>query len=114
MPYYQVDSSGIVKRYVCEVGSDWVRCLCHPDRGNEIGLATVTKVEVASAFSRRCRERTATEKERDHWLDTFLFDCSNQYRLVEVDAAVVDLAVELTKRPHCGLMMRFSSPVLSS
>ena len=98
MPYYQVDSSGTVKHYVCEVGSDWVRFLCHPDSGNEIGLATITKVEVASAFSRRCREGTATEEERDRWLDTFLFDCSNQYRLVEVDATVINLAVELAKR----------------
>jgi hypothetical protein len=27
MPFYQLDSSGLVKRYVDEVGSDWVRTI---------------------------------------------------------------------------------------
>lgn len=98
MAYYQVDSSGIVKRYVCEPGSEWIKSVCHPDSGNQIGLATITKVEVASAFSRRCREGTATEKERDRWLDTFLFDCSNQYWLTEVNPTMINLAIELTQR----------------
>ena len=27
MPFYQCDASGLVKRYVDEVGSDWVRAI---------------------------------------------------------------------------------------
>lgn len=98
MAYYHVDSSAIVKRYVCETGSEWIKSLSHPDSRNQISLVTITKVEVASAFSRRCREGTVTEKERDRWLNTFLFDCSNQYRLIEVNTIMIDLAIELTKR----------------
>jgi len=98
MAYYQIDSSGIVKRYVYEPGSEWIRSICHPDSGNQIGLLNITKVEVASAFSRRCREGTVTEEEKDRWLNTFLFDCSNQYRLVEVNTTMIDLSIELIKR----------------
>jgi hypothetical protein len=30
MPFYQCNSSGLVKRYVDEVGSDWVRAIVVP------------------------------------------------------------------------------------
>jgi len=30
MPFYHCDSSGLVKRYVDEVGSDWVRAIVAP------------------------------------------------------------------------------------
>jgi len=73
--YYQIDSSSIIKRYVHEPGSEWIRALCHPNSGNQIGLVTVAKVEVASAFCRRHREGTVTRQERGRLLKIFLFDC---------------------------------------
>ncbi len=97
MAYYQVDSSGIIKRYVKETGSEWIKSICHADSGNQISLATITKVEVASAFCRRCREGTVTEKDRDRILNSFLFDCSNQYWLTELNTTMINKAIELTK-----------------
>ncbi len=97
MAFYQVDSSGIIKRYVKEPGSEWIKSICHADSGNQISLATITKVEVASAFCRRCREGTVSERDRDRILSSFLFDCSNQYWIAELNTAMIHQAIQLTK-----------------
>jgi len=56
MPIYFVDSSALAKRYVAEVGSNWVKSICKPDARNVIACSNLTEVEVSSAFCRRCRE----------------------------------------------------------
>jgi polyferredoxin len=41
---YFVDSSALVKRYVQEVGTPWVRRLTHRGQAHEIYLASITPV----------------------------------------------------------------------
>jgi len=60
MPFYQCDSSGLVKRYVDEVGSDWVRIIVDPASANIVSIADITRAEVTSAFARRAREGVIT------------------------------------------------------
>jgi predicted nucleic acid-binding protein len=60
MPFYQCDSSGLVKRYVDEVGSDWVRVIVAPASANIVSIADITRAEVTSAFARRAREGVIT------------------------------------------------------
>jgi len=98
MAFYQMDSSAVAKRYVMETGSDWVRSLCAPTAGNIIGIARITFAEVASVLARKHREGTITQQERDHSLMMFLYDCSEQYQILEIDRVVVDKAVQLTQR----------------
>ena len=98
MANYYVDSSGLVKRYVAEVGSRWVKTICEPKSRNKINMLSVTKVEIASAFSRRCREGTLTLDERDTLMTTFLAHCVTQYRVINIDRRILDTAVDLTKQ----------------
>jgi hypothetical protein len=60
MPFYQCDSSGLVKRYVDEVGSDWVRTIVDPASANIVSIADITRAEVTSALARRAREGVIT------------------------------------------------------
>jgi len=55
MASYFLDSSGLVKRYVAEVGTAWVSSLMDPATGNLLYVARVTGVEVVSALTRRAR-----------------------------------------------------------
>ena len=48
---YFVDSSALVKRYVQEVGTSWVRSLTHRGSANQVNLARITAVEVTSAVA---------------------------------------------------------------
>ena len=53
MASYFVDSSALVKRYVNETWSVWLRGLVSPAAGNDIYIARITTVEVIAALTRR-------------------------------------------------------------
>ena len=95
MPIYQCDSSGLVKRYVDEVGSDWVRAIVVPAAANIVSIADITRAEVTSAFARRTREGIITLDERDALIQTFQAHCATQYRVVPTQPLIIDLATEL-------------------
>jgi uncharacterized protein len=52
-----LDSSALVKRYVTEVGSAWVRSVSDSAAGNRCWIASLTRVEVLAALHRRVRTR---------------------------------------------------------
>ena len=74
MPFYQFDASAIVKRYVDEVGSGWVRAAVDASVGNVISIADVTRAEVVSAITRRGREGTLDAEVAAESLRTFEAD----------------------------------------
>jgi uncharacterized protein len=57
---YYVDSSGLVKRYVREGGTGWVRRLTRRNPSTVIYIARITAVEVTSAVARRRKGKTLT------------------------------------------------------
>jgi len=98
MPFYQFDASGLVKRYVDETGSNWVRALFDPSQDNVISIADITRAEVASALARRTREGVITLNERDELMQAFQTHCATGYRLVLTEHSIIDLAVDLIQR----------------
>lgn len=56
MTNYFFDSSGLVKRYVAETGSEWVCKLCVFDSGNIIYNSRIAGVEVIAAVYRRLHQ----------------------------------------------------------
>ena len=53
MALYFFDSSALVKRYVHERGSVWVRDTTASPRGHLIHISLLTVAEIASALARR-------------------------------------------------------------
>jgi uncharacterized protein len=98
MAFYQYDASGLVKRYVNEVGSDWVRAIVHPASANIVSIADITRAEVTGALARRAREGVITLHERNELIQTFQAHCTTQYRIVPTQPRIIDLAVELLQR----------------
>jgi predicted nucleic acid-binding protein len=47
---YYFDSSGLVKRYIAETGTTWVRTITDPAAGNDVIVVCLTGVEVVSAL----------------------------------------------------------------
>jgi len=95
MAVYYLDTSAIVKRYVAEPGSDWVKQLCMAS-GNVVVLAEITLAETAATFSRLWREGQINEDERRGYLNLFIGDCE-EYQLVAVERSIINLAVDLTQ-----------------
>ena len=52
MPVYFLDSSALVKRYVPEVGTSWVRGLTTPTASHTLIIAQVTPAEIVSGVER--------------------------------------------------------------
>jgi hypothetical protein len=55
MNVYFLDTSALVKRYVNETGSLWLRALFDPALQTVPIIAQLAVVEIASAFNRRVR-----------------------------------------------------------
>lgn len=94
---YFFDTSALVKRYITEIGSQWVRALADPQAGNRIILARITWVEMLSAFSRLKRESALEETAFNVALQAFEFDWDTQYQVVEFDRKLAEQAGDLVK-----------------
>jgi uncharacterized protein len=100
MALYFFDSSALVKRYVHEQGSVWVRETTASVSSHLIHISLLTVAEIASALARRRREGSLSTSERDRLFGAFLVDCARSYLLMRVEEDVIQHAVVLmTQHP---------------
>jgi predicted nucleic acid-binding protein len=90
MALYFFDSSALVKRYVREQGSAWVREITATEGGHLIHLSLLTSTEIASALARRQRLRMEED------LIQRAISLVQLYPLRSADAIQVATAVELS------------------
>ncbi len=82
------DSIAVIKRYAQETGTAWVISILDPVAGNAIYLARISAVEVVSAFARRQRGNKLSAPDAAKAITDFRTDLANQYRLIEITAAL--------------------------
>jgi len=92
------DSSALVKRYVAEVGTPWVQTVTHLSAHNAHLVARITWVEVRSALARRQREGTLVPEQVVRAMLAFRYDWNRQYRIVDLDQSLAELAGQLLDR----------------
>lgn len=92
---YFLDTSALVKRYVPELGSNWIQSITVPAAANFLAISQITWVEVCSAFARRQREGSLSVDEVDQLMGDFRTDFDNQYEVLEVDRTLIETAGEL-------------------
>jgi predicted nucleic acid-binding protein len=97
MPAYYLDSSAVIKRYVTEAGSAWVRGMCQ-ETANVIFLSELALVEVGSAFARRHRSGELSDAQRHDYLDLFVHDCAEDYHLIPAERPTIERGLDLTQR----------------
>jgi predicted nucleic acid-binding protein len=56
MTHYFLDSSALIKRYIPEPGTHWVRTSTAPGSGHTVFIAHITPIEMVSGLNRRARE----------------------------------------------------------
>ena len=98
MSHYYLDASALVKRYVDEVGSDWLRGIIASSQPALLFTSRMTIVEVVSAFARRAREGSLSSAELAMSRDTFRGDCLNEYQIMPPTMTVIDLACALLEQ----------------
>jgi predicted nucleic acid-binding protein len=95
MGAYFIDSSALVKRYVREVGTDWVRRLTHRKPRNAIYVARITAVEVTSAIARRRKGAVLTPTRAASMLYRFRSHLTARYSIIEITPALLTAATKL-------------------
>jgi predicted nucleic acid-binding protein len=95
MAAYFVDSSALVKRYVQEVGTAWVRSITRHSPSTTICIARITAVEVTSAIARRRKGRTLTPAKASSILHRFRQHLAGRYAIVEITPALFNDAMRL-------------------
>jgi predicted nucleic acid-binding protein len=92
-----LDSSAVVKHYIREKGSAWVRELIDAQE-NEVTISQLTVVEVAAAVEKRRRMKEISQYHCVRTLVRLAIDYRQRYTIVRVSDPIVELAVDLTSR----------------
>ena len=96
---YYLDTSALLKWYVDEEGSDWLRrALFASTRAIVVVSTQLLVVEIISALNRRVREGTVTRHDCKRLSGRFRDDCLDSYHLIAPDDVIVDLACALLER----------------
>ncbi len=91
MADYFFDSSTLVKAYIAEAGTHWVRTILD-DPQHRISISALAEVEVISALTRRFKEGDLTQLEVDQACDELSQDCAT-YFVVDVTGQILEAAV---------------------
>lgn len=97
MAVYVVDSSALVKRYVRENGTAWVRGLTDPAAGHTLYIAGITGVEVVSALTRQTRGGALAPTDAALALTQFRHDFAHQYQTVDLTPLLIARAMDLAE-----------------
>ena len=98
MSAFYLDTSALVKRYLVETGTVWVRALLDVTTGNTVVISEVTLVEAAAALAARQRGGFITVEERNSAVDLLLRHADSEYTLAPLGRTTVDRALALTQR----------------
>jgi predicted nucleic acid-binding protein len=94
---YFCDSSVLVKCYVQEHGSAWMRSLLDSTAGHHLYLAAITGVEVIAAVTRRLRRGDMAATDSAAAVAQFRQDFTRRYRLIDLTQPLVARAMTLAE-----------------
>lgn len=97
MMHYYLDASALVKRYINEAGSDWIRTLLTSSESSFFA-AHIVIVEVISAFTRRAREGILTPSEYQELREVFQVDCNQDCDIIIAAGDIIEVANRLLEQ----------------
>jgi predicted nucleic acid-binding protein len=95
MAHLYVESSALVKEYVAEPESEWLRAVLAPSDANVIHTPLITGAEVIAAIARRARDETVDLVDATRAIARFTTDFSQRYQRISITEAVVRHAMQL-------------------
>ncbi|MEM7535194.1 MAG: type II toxin-antitoxin system VapC family toxin [Chloroflexota bacterium] len=92
-----VDSSALVKLYITETGSAWMK-VYNDTEENVLAIADIGRTEVAATFAGKKRGKHISADGYTAIMDDFRKNARDEYRILSVTSARVDEAINLTMR----------------
>jgi uncharacterized protein len=92
------DTSALLKRYVTEIGTGWVKELLASSHAPVVFTSHLTVVEATCAFVRRLREGALPPTIHVNVLAAFDYDIDYKYNILDVVAITIDTARRLAHK----------------
>lgn len=93
MAAHYLDSSALIKRYVQERGTAWVRTLTDPASGNQIFVARLAVLEVAATLTRQAHAGNLTPSDASLGIDQLRHAFAHEFRVVEITSLLAGHAL---------------------
>jgi predicted nucleic acid-binding protein len=93
-----IDTSALVKNYIVEAGSDWVKTLLISEQTPTVFTSHLTVVEATCALARRRRAGTLSPEDHVQVLAALDYDFTYRYNTIDVTPTIVDTACLLANR----------------
>ena len=97
MAAYFLDSSAVVKLYIAETGTNWLKSLISAHQQHSFYIARITQVEVVSALARRGRAGSFTPAGLSAALAQFHLDLPQIYVPMEITQAIINQGMALAE-----------------
>ncbi|MBL7063143.1 MAG: type II toxin-antitoxin system VapC family toxin [Anaerolineae bacterium] len=92
------DTSALLKQYVTETGSNWVRTYLASATAPAVFTSHLTAVEATCAFARRLREGTLLPADHAKAVQALDYDIAYRYSLLDVMPVTIDTARQLANQ----------------
>jgi len=92
------DSSGLMKRYVVEKGTAWVINQLRPSTANDVFIANITGIEIASAIMRRVKSKSINQTAADKALKRFKRDFDKRFIVIDLTPRIIEEGILLAQK----------------
>jgi predicted nucleic acid-binding protein len=93
-----LDTSALMKRYLTEAGSGWIKALLDAGQATTSLTSHLTVIEGVCTFARRRREGLLSPEDYLQLLAAFDYDFRYRYDVIAVEPMVIDTARQLAER----------------
>ena len=93
MGVHFLDSSALIKRYVLERGTSWIRALTDQAAGHQNYVARLAVVEIAATLARQARAGTLSTSESSLAIHQLRHSFAHEFRVVEITPALAGHAL---------------------
>lgn len=97
MTIYFIDSSALVKRYINELGSDYVLEIFNPSLNHEVFIAAITGVEIIAAIVRRSRGGSINSVDATVLSNQFRNDYQTEYQIIEITENIITQGMQFAE-----------------
>src|SRR2546428_4175685 len=93
MAAYVLESSALIKRYLRESGTNWVRALTDVRAGHAIYAARIAAVELTATLTRQQRAGNVTPADAALGINQVRHAFAHEFRVVEITATLLTHAL---------------------
>lgn len=98
MDYFYFDSSAIVKNYIPESGTNWVKSIFNAVSQTEIYSASISEVEVIAVLARKRKGNRLAANDALNLMNRLKIDFATAFLVIQISPTLLIQAIELADK----------------